>query len=73
MRLTASIVERRDVVDVAVHQPLEAVANAEHVDAFERARIVAAPMTLLMPGAGPPPTRIASFLVFHRRLSARPR
>ena len=24
------------------------------------ARIVAAPMTLLMPGAGPPPTRIAS-------------
>ena len=27
------------------------------------ARIVAALMTLLMPGAGPPPTRIASFLV----------
>ena len=25
------------------------------------ARMVAAPMTLLMPGAGPPPTRIASF------------
>jgi hypothetical protein len=25
-------------------------------------RIVAAPMTLLIPGAGPPPTRIASFL-----------
>src|SRR5258707_1581638 len=26
-----------------------------------RPRIVAAPMTLLMPGAGPPPTRIPSF------------
>ena len=26
------------------------------------ARIVAAPMTALMPGAGPPPTRMASFL-----------
>jgi hypothetical protein len=25
------------------------------------ARIVAAPITLLMPGAGPPPTRMASF------------
>src|SRR5256885_109205 len=28
--------------------------------ASRRARIVAAPMTLLIPGAGPPPTRIAS-------------
>src|SRR3989449_6667714 len=28
--------------------------------ASNRARIVAAPMTLLIPGAGPPPTRIAS-------------
>src|SRR5947207_14696771 len=27
--------------------------------ASNRARIVAAPMTLLIPGAGPPPTRIA--------------
>src|SRR3989442_9243569 len=27
-----------------------------------RARMVAAPMTLLIPGAGPPPTRIASVL-----------
>ena len=26
-------------------------------------RMVAAPMTLLMPGAGPPPTRIATFLL----------
>src|SRR2546425_12488974 len=28
--------------------------------ASSRARMVAAPMTLLIPGAGPPPTRIAS-------------
>ena len=27
--------ERRHVVDVALHDPLEAVADAEHVDAFE--------------------------------------
>src|SRR6184192_182547 len=30
--------------------------------ASSRARMVAAPMTLLMPGAGPPPTRIARVL-----------
>src|SRR5438093_5341846 len=30
--------------------------------AYNRARMVAAPITLLMPGAGPPPTRIASVL-----------
>ena len=30
--------ERRDVLDVALHDPLEAVADAEHLDAFERAR-----------------------------------
>src|SRR5213594_1146937 len=30
--------------------------------ASSRARMVAAPMTLLIPGAGPPPTRIASVL-----------
>src|SRR2546426_10471346 len=30
--------------------------------ASNRARMVAAPITLLMPGAGPPPTRIASVL-----------
>src|SRR3989441_2045675 len=30
--------------------------------ASNRARIVAAPITLLIPGAGPPPTRIASVL-----------
>src|SRR5438128_5079266 len=35
-----------------------------------RARMVAAPMTLLMPGAGPPPTRIASV---RRSVMAAPR
>ena len=34
-----------------------------------RARIVAAPMTLLMPGAGPPPTRIASLFMMRRKVS----
>ena len=38
MRLTASIVERRDVLDVALHEPLEAVADADDLDAFERGR-----------------------------------
>ena len=54
--------EREDVVDVALHDPLEPVLDPEHLDALEDARMVAAPITLLMPGAGPPPTRIASFL-----------
>jgi hypothetical protein len=49
------------VVDVALHDPLEAVADAETFDAFELARMVAAPMTALMPGAGPPLTRMARF------------
>ena len=35
MRLTASIVSGIDVIDVALHDPLEAVANAEHVDPVE--------------------------------------
>ena len=61
MRLTSSIVSGRDVVDVALHDPLEAVADPDHLDALEAPRMVAAPITLLMPGAGPPPTRIASF------------
>ena len=30
--------ERHDVIDVALHDPLEAVANAEHLDAFEARR-----------------------------------
>ena len=36
MRLTASIVSGHDVIDVALHDPLEAVADAEDLDAFER-------------------------------------
>ncbi len=35
MRLTRVDGERRDVVDVALHDPLEAVADADDVDAFE--------------------------------------
>ena len=31
------MVSGRDVVDVALHDPLEAVADAEDLDAFERA------------------------------------
>ena len=55
--------ERADVVDVALHEPLEAVLDAEDVHAFEQRRGWSRrAMTLLMPGAGPPPTRIASFL-----------
>ncbi len=35
MRLTSSIVSGDDVLDVALHQPFEAVANPDHVDPFE--------------------------------------
>ena len=35
MRLTASIVSGRDVIDVPLHQPLEAVADADDVEPFE--------------------------------------
>jgi hypothetical protein len=35
MRLTSSMVRGGDVVHVALHQPLEAVADAEHLDALE--------------------------------------
>ena len=35
MRLTASIVRRRDVLDVTLHQPLESVAHANDVHAVE--------------------------------------
>ena len=62
MRLTASIESGAHMLDVALHQPFEAVAHPTTRSPSSRARIVAAPMTLLMPGAGPPPTRIASFL-----------
>ena len=52
------------VVDVAPHDRFEAVANAHHLDVFETAADGRPPpMTLLIPGAGPPPTRIAVFLL----------
>ena len=35
MRLTASMVSGMTCVDVALHDPLEAVADADDVDAFE--------------------------------------
>ena len=37
MRLTSSIVSGRDVVDVALHDPLEAVADAQDLDTLEDA------------------------------------
>ena len=46
--------ERPHVVDVALHDPLEAVVDAETSTPSRTARIVAAPITLLMPGGGPP-------------------
>jgi hypothetical protein len=48
--------QRSDVIDVPLHDPFEAVTQTENVDACSRARIVAAAMTLLRPGAGPPRT-----------------
>ena len=38
MRLTSSIVSGRDVLDVPLHDPLEAVADAEDLDALELRR-----------------------------------
>ena len=37
MRLTSSMVSGIDVIDVALHEPLEAVLDAQHVDALEGA------------------------------------
>ena len=54
--------QRHDVVGVALHDPLEAVADAEDVDAFEAGADGGGADDALMPGAGPPPTRIASLL-----------
>ena len=58
-RATRVLVELAHVAGVALHDPLEAVEDADHARAAARARVVAAaPITPLMPGAGPPPTRI---------------
>jgi hypothetical protein len=51
------------VIGQALHDPLEPIADAEDLEASSRARMVAAAITLLMPGAGPPPTRIANLFV----------
>ena len=62
MRLTASIVSgiTWSMSPCMIHSkpsrmPMTSIPS-------RRARIVAAPMTLLMPGAGPPPTRMARLL-----------
>ena len=59
-------VDARDVVDgerpqsamVAAHEVLEPVADADDFKPWLIASMVAAEMTALMPGAGPPPTRM---------------
>ena len=62
MRLTASIVSGStwSMLPCISHSnpsrmPTTSTSSRMH-------RMVAAPITLLMPGAGPPPTRIPSFL-----------
>ena len=62
MRLTASVVRRvvRSMLPCINHSkpsrmPTTSTPSSSH-------RMVAALMTLLMPGAGPPPTRIATLL-----------
>ena len=63
MRLTCSIVERHDAVDVALHDPLEAVADADDLDAFEPAADRRRADHAVDAGAGPPPTSMASRFV----------
>src|SRR4030095_10358297 len=62
MRLTASIVSgvTWSVSPFMIHSKPSRMPTTS--TSSRRARIVAAPMTLLMPGAGPPPTRMASLL-----------
>ena len=54
--------QRRDVVDVALHDPLEAVADADDVDAFELGADRRRADDAVDAGGGPPPTRMARFL-----------
>ena len=67
--------QRHGAVGVALHQPPEAIADAEHLRPPRTARIVAAPITLLMPGAGPPPHRMPTrfVLVIGSRITCGPR
>ena len=50
--------QRHDVIEVTLDQPLEAVADPDDLCPLQAAQIVAAPITLLMPGAGPPPHKM---------------
>ena len=60
MRLTSSIVSGRtwSMLPCMIHSKPSRMPSTSTPSS--RPRMVAAPMTLLMPGAGPPPTRIAS-------------
>src|SRR5215831_6461006 len=62
MRLTASIVSGVTCSTSPRISPSKPSRTPMTSIPSRTARIVAAPMTLLMPGAGPPPTRMASFL-----------
>ena len=56
------------VLDVAMHESRKPSRTPMTSTPSSAARMVAAPITLLIPGAGPPPTRMASFFVmFHAR------
>ena len=50
------------MIDVALHDPLEAVAEPDDLEAFELGADGGGADDALMPGAGPPLTRMASFL-----------
>ena len=60
MRLTSSMVSgrTRSTLPCMIHSKPSRMPRTSTPS--RTPRIVAAPMTLLMPGAGPPPTRIAS-------------
>ena len=60
MRLTSSMVSGRTLstLPCMIHSNPSRIPRTSTPS--RTPRIVAAPMTLLMPGAGPPPTRIAS-------------
>ena len=73
MRLTAVDGERRDVFDVPVHQPLEAVAHADDVHAFERGADGRGADHAVDAGGGSTADQDGEFLVtFHARPQLRP-
>ena len=59
--------ERHDVFDVALHEPLEAVADADDLDALERARMVGGADDAVDAGSGTSAHEDGDLVLCHAR------